>query len=287
LDDEGYILVALLIGMAIAAVWMGALLPAWRQQIIRERETELVFRGEQYARAILLYSQKMNGALPSSMDDLISQHVLRHKWNDPITDDDFLPKVGCAGAVLPGGAGVGPGGAPGRGATPGAGTGAGRSGTPAVPGPTTTPGRGVTPGAPNAPAQPGRGTAPGAQAPGGFGQPQQGGICGVQSKSKDTSIRIYQGQQEYDLWPFDINTARVQFAANVQKLGGGVGAAVGLPGTQGGQTGGPGAGRGGPGGRGPVGPGTNPVGPGGPGRGLGPGGNFPTQAPLGPGRGRG
>jgi len=282
LDDDGYILVALLIGIAIAAVWMGALLPAWRQQVIREREAELVFRGEQYSRAILLYSQKMNGALPGSVDDLISQHVLRHKWNDPITDDEFLPKIGCA-AIVPGGPGATPGaGGPGRGATPGAGAGAGRAGAPPVAGPSLTPGRVGNPSTPNAPTQAGRGAAaPGAQTPGGFGAPQ-GGICGVQSKSKATSIRIYQGQQEYDLWPFDINTARAQFAANVQRLGGAA-APGGVPVTPGGQPGGPGGGRGGPGGRGPIGPGTSPVGPG-PGRGLGPGGNFP---PLGPGRGGG
>src|SRR5262249_50049737 len=149
----------------------------WRQQIVRERETELVFRGEQYARAILLYSQKMNGALPSSIDDLISQHVLRHKWNDPITDDDFLPKIGCA-AIAPGGPAVAPGGgAPGRGATPGAGTGTGRAGAPTVSSPLVIPGRGLNPQTPN---QTGRGATPGAQAPGGFG-PQQVGICGVQS----------------------------------------------------------------------------------------------------------
>jgi type II secretory pathway pseudopilin PulG len=283
LDDDGYILVALLIGIAIAAVWMGALLPAWRQQVIREREAELVFRGEQYGRAILLYSQKMNGALPGSLDDLISQHVLRRKWNDPITDDDFLPKIGCA-AIAPGGPGATPGaGGPARGATPGAGTGTGRAGAPPAAGAAATPGRVGNPSTPNAPAQAGRGATPGAQTPGGFGPPQQGGICGVQSKSKATSIRIYQGQQEYDLWPFDINTARALFAANVQRLGG-VAAAGAMPVTPGGQPGGPGGGRGGPGNPGPIGPGTGPR-PGGPGG--SPGGNSPIRAPLRPGKGGG
>ena len=47
------------------------------------------------------------------------------------------------------------------------------------------------------------GQRPGGQGPGGFGQPVGGGICGVQSKSKATSIKLYNGQQEYDLWQFD------------------------------------------------------------------------------------
>src|SRR5581483_5406167 len=103
LDDGGYLLVALLVGIAVASIWMAAALPAWKQQATREKEAELIFRGEQYARAILLYQQKM-GWLPASFDDLISQHTLRHKWKDPITGDDFLPKVGCGQANI-----VGPG----------------------------------------------------------------------------------------------------------------------------------------------------------------------------------
>jgi type II secretory pathway pseudopilin PulG len=53
LDDGGYIMVVLLIGMAITAIWMSAALPAWRQQVQRQREEDLIFRGEQYARAIV------------------------------------------------------------------------------------------------------------------------------------------------------------------------------------------------------------------------------------------
>ncbi len=295
LDDRGFILVALLIGIAVASVWMAALLPAWRQQVIRGRETELIFRGEQYARAIWLYRQKMNGALPTNLDDLVDQHVLRHKWKDPITNDEFLPKVSCL--VLPTGGGPGGGGSlPGRAGSAPRGLGGVASTSmelfqaPARGGG----GRPVTPG--GTPAQPpGRGTqfpgtAPRQGAPGGgFGGAPQGGICGVQSRSTETSIKIYNGQQEYDLWEFDINTAQALFARDVQRLGGaGSAPQIGLPGQPGRGTpqnlgpgigqpprgrgaggrrgGGPGAGRA----FGPGGPGTRPTGPGiGPGRGRG------------------
>ena len=40
LDDGGYIMVVLLIGIAVSAVWMGAMLPAWRHQAIRQKEAE-------------------------------------------------------------------------------------------------------------------------------------------------------------------------------------------------------------------------------------------------------
>lgn len=222
-DDRGYILVALLVGIAIAAVWMSAALPSWRQQAIREKESELAFRGEQYARAIYLYQQKMNQATPASVDDLVSQRVLRKKWKDPITGDDFLLKLGCSqiGGGIPGG-GIPGGGIPGGGA-PGR---AGPTGTPArggaptiqapiagTPGPAGRPGQGGAPG--QTPAQPGRGVSP----PGQGGTPTGGlgGICGVYSKSQAASIRVYNGQTEYDLWQFDVNTYRNSLAMNARK----------------------------------------------------------------------
>jgi type II secretory pathway pseudopilin PulG len=82
-------MVALLVSIAVAAVWMGSLLPSWRQQAIREREAELAFRGESYARAIYLYRQK-TGNLPPTVDILVQQHYLRKKYLDPITGKDFL-----------------------------------------------------------------------------------------------------------------------------------------------------------------------------------------------------
>src|SRR4030095_9423005 len=132
----------------------------WRQQVTREREAELIFRGEQYARAILLYSQKNSGQFPQNLDDLVNQHYLRKKWKDPITDDDFaiLPAAFCATGV-PGGA---PGGAiPGRGGapTPGGGAAPGRAGPC---GGTTAPGLAAP-----APGRPGGGpVSPGGVGPG-------------------------------------------------------------------------------------------------------------------------
>jgi hypothetical protein len=71
--DDGFVMVALLVSIAVAAVWMGTLLPSWRQQATREREAELAFRGESYARAIYLYRQK-TGNLPPTVDILVQQH---------------------------------------------------------------------------------------------------------------------------------------------------------------------------------------------------------------------
>jgi type II secretory pathway pseudopilin PulG len=203
-EDGGYILAVLLVAMAIAAIWMSASLPAWRQQAQRQREIELRFRGEQYARAIALYFVK-NGTLPTEIDQLVSQRFLRKKWKDPITGEDFVP-------VLAGQA---------QGST------SGRSGT--------------GPGLPTPPQQ-GRGPTP-------IGSQQGiGGITGVMSKSTGTSIIIYNGQQEYDLWAFNYLAACLKMGANCQRGGGPGGGPGGRPGGAG-----PGGGRPGGGGPGPVG----------------------------------
>lgn len=92
--DDGFIMVAMLISIAVGAIWMSAALPSWRQQAIREKEAELIFRGEQYARAIYLYRMKNNGANPQSIDQLVQQRYLRKKYLDPITGKDFVPLGG-------------------------------------------------------------------------------------------------------------------------------------------------------------------------------------------------
>lgn len=208
--DSGFAMVALLVGMAVAAVWMTAALPAWRQQAMRQKEDDLIFRGEQYARAIVLYQQKNRGAYPPSIDVLVSGHYLRKKWKDPITNQDFIPLGN--GVSLPGG-----------GQPPGATQGPGRAGQPPQ-------------------------------------QQQQGqaaGITGVRSSSTATSIKIYEQQQQYSMWPFDARLAQLKMVRQQP---------------QGGRQGGPNE-RGGPqqpGRAGTPGRGGAPVGPGGgaPGRGT-------------------
>jgi len=225
-------MVVLLVGMAVAAIWMSALLPAWRQQVQRQREEDLIFIGEQYARAIVLYQMKNQAAFPPSIEALVSGHYLRKAWKDPITGEDF--------AVI--GPPMGPGTAPG------------------------TPGRQTGPGIPSQ--GPGRSTAPSAQQV----TPSFAGVSGVRSRSKATSIKIYRNLQQHDLWPFDAAQMYPVLGNPSRQGGpgrGGPGGPVGPggPGGPGGQRGGDGRAVG-PGGRGgPTGPGGAQLPPGGRGRG--------------------
>src|SRR6188474_1066827 len=48
--------------MAIMAIVLTAAMPTWSQMIRREKEEELIFRGNQYARAISQYQRKFANA---------------------------------------------------------------------------------------------------------------------------------------------------------------------------------------------------------------------------------
>jgi type II secretory pathway pseudopilin PulG len=152
---------ALLVTLSVMAVLLGALLPQWTTLARREKEEELIFRGNQYARAVVLFQRKFANAAPPAIDVLVEQKFLRKKYKDPITGDDFQPLYANQPATTPG---------------------AGAAGT----------------------ARPGQGAAsepstPTAMTPTGGAT---GGIIGVTSKSKDESIKIYNGRNHYNEWAF-------------------------------------------------------------------------------------
>jgi type II secretory pathway pseudopilin PulG len=169
-SERGYAMAALLVGMSVMAVLMSALMPVWSQMARREKEEELVFRGQQYARAIGLFQRKFANTAPPSIDVLVEQRFLRKKYKDPITGDDFQPiyanqqmqQAGFGSSQV--------------------------SGRPGQQANTTL----------SAPAQQ-------QQLQSGFnstGAGAQGGIIGVTSKSKDESLKIYNGRTHYNEWAF-------------------------------------------------------------------------------------
>ena len=247
---------ALLVALAVMAVLMSVALPVWRHDAQREKEEELIWRGQQYVRAIRLFQTKTS-TMPTRVDDLVQQRFLRKRYKDPITNDDFdwisaaNPNPGgVQGSSQPGG-----------------------RGTPAT----------ITGGPPASTGRLGPNSAPT-----GFGDTVPGGLLGVHSKSKDESIRLFLNRNHYNEWLF------VFQGLGAGGGRGGRGQPIG-PGGRGvgpnGQPIGPGGrGIGGPGGMGGPGfPGVPGPGGTGPGRGAGPGrggpglGGGPVILP--PGRG--
>ena len=178
----------LLVAMAVMLILMTVAMPVWRQQARREREEELLFRLKQYAHALALYQRKVPGAAPGSVDDLVKQRFLRRKYLDPITGKEFA--ILRVGQVSPGMTSPLPG-LPGTGGPGGTAGQAGRNGNAAG-----ASGPGATSRSPGSPSvgisQPGT--------VGGVTGGAIGGIRGVVSTSKDSSLRIWKGRMQYDQW---------------------------------------------------------------------------------------
>jgi type II secretory pathway pseudopilin PulG len=87
--ERGFAMAGLLVAMAVMAVVISSLLPVWRTLTIREKEEELIWRGQQYDRAVQLYRKKTSAPGAPSVDVLINGRFLRHKYLDPMTNGEF------------------------------------------------------------------------------------------------------------------------------------------------------------------------------------------------------
>ena len=192
LGERGYAMAALLMALSVMAIMLSVAMPVWRTAAQREREAELIFRGEQYAHAIELYSRR-NGGYPPSLDVLEKGRFIRKLYKDPMSgESDFQPVfVGqqIAGQPVaprqPVGTALG---GPGRvGQAQGTGPGGARAGQP------PTPSLG--------------------QAPGQRGAIGGGPVIGVVSRNTAESIRLYNGRGRYNEWAF-VATAMSQQAGD-------------------------------------------------------------------------
>jgi len=167
----GYTLVAFVVTLAIMSIMMGVAVQIISFQMRREKEAELIFRGQQYVEAIRLYKQKY-GRYPNSLKEIwtVKPRVIRKKWKDPITDSWYW------GIVHPGQGG--------RKIGQGRGGAGGAFGTPT---PTVTPTPFPTP-------KPGT---PPEQLP-----METGPIVGVFSVSGEESIKVWEGRTTYREWKF-------------------------------------------------------------------------------------
>jgi type II secretory pathway pseudopilin PulG len=264
-NQRGYAMAALLVGIGVMMLLMTVAMPVWRTQAQREKEAELVFRGEQIARGINLYTRKMGGGnFPPNIDVLVQGRFLRKKYKDPMTESGEWDLI-LSGGGVPGQGGPSQQQQPGRGRTGGPSTGlsAPPSRTPpASTGRASTQAQSPFSGQPQLPTGQPQSPFSGGQV-GGGGQ-AGGGLMGVRSKSKESSFRLYKGSgTHYNEWQFLFSSV-----SNRPGLPGGQGTPgrPGGPGQRGVVPGiGPGSGPGPAGGRGTrgSGPGVFPPGMGG------------------------
>jgi len=228
-------LLVVLIMLALLMVALAAAAPSIASEIKREREIELMHRGQQYQRAIKHYFKKF-GRYPARIEDLESTsniRFLRKRYTDPITGKDdwklihpgeakITPKIfgqqaGAVGAPI--GSSIGSQiGSP-------IGTPIGSPiGTP-TPAP-TQPAFGST----GNPLTPAAGTMGGTATGGTFTRPVLGGgpIIGVSPTSEQSSLMEMDGKNHYNEWEF-VYDPRFDVASGGTLGGVGIPAQAGAP----------------------------------------------------------
>jgi hypothetical protein len=89
--DAGFSLAALIFFATAASIFIAAAVPAYQMQAKREMEAELIFRGEEYVRAIQKYQRKF-GVYPTTIEQLVTTNnlrFLRRPYKDPFTEKEF------------------------------------------------------------------------------------------------------------------------------------------------------------------------------------------------------
>jgi type II secretory pathway pseudopilin PulG len=214
--EAGYTLLMVVFMVAAMIIAAAAAAPNLLTQGRREKETEMVWRGQQYVRAIGMYYRKF-GKYPTKVEDLTKQtngvRFLRQAYTDPMNKDDgswrFIyvgpngqligslrqtsllqsalttPGVGALSSL---GGGLQPLSPPGP--LAGANQGLGTNQAPGAGQPGQQTGSALTANPLQSQLQPFNGTVMG------------GNIIGVGSKMKQPSLRIYLGGETYQEWEF-------------------------------------------------------------------------------------
>ena len=103
-------LFGVLVGVTLVGVGLTAAVTLWSQVVQREREAELLFRGEAVVRALERFQEDRPGALPETLDELVEGKYLRRAWTDPMTGRSFrilraeeqtAPATSVVGATRP------------------------------------------------------------------------------------------------------------------------------------------------------------------------------------------
>jgi type II secretory pathway pseudopilin PulG len=220
-SEEGFLLVAMICAVALILIFLAVAAPSVAKDLQREREIEMVHRGNQYVRAIRMYYRK-NGSYPGSIDVLVKSNnirYLRQKYKDPMTgkDDWKIIHVGENQTQVPCFFGEsltglsGPGGIGGGGPVQTTGGNPGQPGNP--PGPTNNP---TQPSGPTGPTTPTGPASNDATTFNGGGGP----IMGVSSLSSKESIISIHGKTTYDTWEF-LYDPRIEILYKNSKINGG------------------------------------------------------------------
>src|ERR1700724_2723855 len=87
--QHGYMMLTLMLALALITIGLLTVMPAMKQQILRDREDEMRHRGTSYMRAIQHFYKKL-GRYPMRVEELENTNNLRFirkRYKDPINRD--------------------------------------------------------------------------------------------------------------------------------------------------------------------------------------------------------
>jgi type II secretory pathway pseudopilin PulG len=85
MKKKGYVLIILMVAVVVMSIGLLIAVPVWETQLQREKEQELIFRGNQYVEGIRLYQMKNPGRFPKSLDELLKEKCIRKLYKDPMS----------------------------------------------------------------------------------------------------------------------------------------------------------------------------------------------------------
>jgi type II secretory pathway pseudopilin PulG len=89
-DEAGYMLLMLMLAVTMIVITLMSVVPNYRRSILRDREVEMIHRGEQYERAIRIFYRNNGSKYPTSLEQLENMNkvrYLRRRYKDPMTKD--------------------------------------------------------------------------------------------------------------------------------------------------------------------------------------------------------
>jgi type II secretory pathway pseudopilin PulG len=89
--ESGHLLLVVMMGLVVMSIMLGAAVQQWSAIQRREHEEELIFRGNQYVKAIKRYQAEHGGALPTSLEILVKPGPRRLRYIRKLFRDPMVP----------------------------------------------------------------------------------------------------------------------------------------------------------------------------------------------------
>jgi type II secretory pathway pseudopilin PulG len=98
-SSSGFTLVGVVVAIAVLVILIAAVGPSIATIVQRDKETELIFRGKQYARAIVGF-QRRYGRYPNELKELFANRprTIRQLWREPLCNCEEGWQVIIAGS---------------------------------------------------------------------------------------------------------------------------------------------------------------------------------------------